>query len=333
MTLITPGKAVTLCGDALTILRTLPAESVHTCVTSPPYFGLRKYLKDGQEDADKEIGTEDTPASYVARLVQVFAEVRRVLRDDGTLWLNLGDSYSSGKMKTPDNANGDLMFNDTQSSSRAPGLPPKNLLGIPWRVAFALQEAGWILRQEIIWHKPDAMPSSVVDRPTSDHEKIFLMAKSPRYFYDWEAIAEPVKKGSCGSKFYTGKTLVHQNGNTSRKEREEKPFKNKRAVWSVPTGSFLDAHFATYPAALITPCIMAGCPEGGTVLDCFAGSGTTLATAITLGRNAIGIELNPEYVCLIEKRVARAQALSSLGLFEEEETETPAESREPLTLF
>ncbi len=283
-----------LLGDCLQSMGSLPDQSVNCCVTSPPYFGLRDYGVDGQ------IGLEETPEQYVAKMVEVFREVRRVLRDDGALRLNLGDSYGKGKQ----------------------------LLGIPWRVAFALQADGWYLRQDIIWSKPNPMPESVRDRCTKSHEYIFLLTKSQRYYYDHDAIREP-HTGEAAKAVAIGYKEVGQRGVNSSVRRgltdgQATQFskkghsgyfgadgkcllnplgKNKRSVWSVPTQSVKGAHFATFPPALIEPCILAGCPAGGTVLDIFGGSGTTAGVAVAHDRDAIICELNPEYGQLMPDRV------------------------------
>lgn len=306
-------------GDCIEGMKTLPDQSVHTCVTSPPYFGLRDYGVPGQ------IGLEDTPDAFVARLVDVFREVRRVLRDDGTLWLNLGDSYSThaaGKVANP-MAKSTLAGVKTQAvaneSSRARGdyyrtpggLPEKNLLGIPWRVAFALQADGWYLRQDIIWHKPNPMPESVTDRCTKAHEYVFLLSKSARYFFD----AEAIKEQGAGQRDWNEATRGDGNdwrakgGAGSRAARGPSGFgtpetRNRRSVWTVATKPYAGAHFATFPPDLIEPCILAGCPVGGTVLDPFGGSGTTAGVAMRNGRNAILCELNPEYAALMPDRIA-----------------------------
>jgi DNA modification methylase len=278
-------------GDCIEGLRTLPDASVHCCVTSPPYWGLRDYGHDGQ------IGLEATPEAYVARMVEVFREVRRVLRDDGTLWLNLGDTYGSGKQ----------------------------LKGIPWRVAFALQADGWWLRQDIIWHKPNPMPESVRDRCTKAHEYVFLLTKSERYYYDAEAVKEAGSTSSAAA-WYRKNAVRNEkpagastlDGNLSHQSGLRRPGwqqvnaaeqgRNRRSVWTVTTKPYSGAHFAVMPAALVEPCIKAGCPEGGTVLDPFAGSGTTLAVAAELGRSGIGCELNPEYIELANQRIAKSKA-------------------------
>ena len=355
ITLPAAGRVDLRLGDCVEVLRALPDGFFHTCVTSPPYFGLRDYGHDGQ------IGLEDTPEAFVDRLVTVFREVRRTLRDDGTLWLNLGDSYAAqrggthqpaetlaggkgGKMADGARVNRDRHdgYNPTRNAT-AIGLKHKDLIGIPWRVAFALQADGWWLRQDIIWAKPNPMPESVRDRCTKSHEYIFLLTKSPNYYFDADAIKEPavaadgsarkqqlrarqiaaekglteehiaaIRSAGCTD---TGKARVTQNGtgkNTPEVERlanEAKDalggyyrefltndgMRNKRSVWTVTTKPFKGAHFATYPTDLIEPCILAGSPKDGHVLDPFGGSGTTGLVAADLGRHATLIELNPEY--------------------------------------
>ena len=320
-------------GDCIEIMRKLPPESVNCVVTSPPYWGLRSY---GIGTENGELGLEPTPEAYVANMVAVFREARRVLRDDGTLWLNLGDSYAAnggahggrldnqrgvGAKRTHESGGGD------QGQRRAPGgLKPKDLIGIPWRVAFALQADGWYLRSDIIWHKPNPMPESVTDRPTKAHEYLFMLSKAERYYYDSNAIAEPAKYGDNGSSFeseYDSATkpgLGHKrrvtvarggfNGKTNAIPGREafraiKDTRNKRSVWTVPTQPYRESHFATFPPALITPCILAGCPVGGTVLDPFGGSGTTGMVAELNGRNSILIELNPAYIEMAKRRTAQ----------------------------
>lgn len=308
-------------GDCIQSMKVMPDQAVHTCVTSPPYFGLRDYGMDGQ------IGLEDTPDAFVARLVEVFREVRRVLRDDGTLWMNLGDSYAAQRGGTHQPAetlaggkggttsNGERVnrdrhdgYNPTRFASRI-GLKHKDLIGIPWRVAFALQADGWYLRQDIIWHKPNPMPESVTDRCTKAHEYVFLLSKSQRYYFDNEAIKEPAAESSiarlsqatladqAGSARVPGKT----NGNMKAVGGE---LRNKRSVWTVTTKPFKGAHFATFPPDLIEPCILSGSPRGGVVLDPFGGSGTTAGVAIRNGRQAVLCELNPEYAALVPDRIA-----------------------------
>ena len=396
-------------GDCVEGLRTLPDASVHCCVTSPPYWGLRDYGHDGQ------IGLESTPEAYVARMVEVFREVRRVLREDGTCWVNLGDSYTGVANS------GGANKNDGGPAVRVRGLPgkagdglkPKDLVGIPWRVAFALQADGWWLRQDIIWHKPNPMPESVRDRCTKAHEYVFLLTKSERYFYDAEAVSEPVAVSTTAR--LSQPTLPTQAGSDRVPGKTNGPMKavgprfggnkfgdsddpkhatksgnvyqipdangrrNRRSVWTVTTKPYSGAHFAVMPPDLVEPCILAGCPDqccpvcgagyeritakertatrpgtatkvtgdamtdgnrdpqrhvtttqtlgwrpacdcaasgiiSGTVLDPFAGSGTTLAVAAELGRNAIGCELNPDYIAFAERRIKDAR--SSVALFE-----------------
>ena len=315
--------------DSLEALKSLPDQSVHTCVTSPPYFGLRDYGVEGQ------IGLEDTPDAFVARLVEVFREVRRVLRDDGTLWLNLGDSYGAvgGDIFSGFNArySGTGLDGGKQaaiaecakgarSKTRETGLRPKNLLGIPWRVAFALQADGWYLRQDIIWAKPNPMPESVRDRCTKSHEYIFMLSKGPKYHFDSEAIKEPLAESSVGRlkqnvEAQTGITRAYgkTNGNFKAAGNLASGKRNKRSVWTVTTKPFKEAHFATFPPDLIEPCILAGCPEGGTVLDPFFGAGTTGLVAQKHDRNWIGIELNPEYAAITRRRLNYDDLAELLG--------------------
>lgn len=349
-------------GDCRRVLKTLPANSIHCCVTSPPYYGLRDYGtgtwkggdskcdhieqpykqkklevmpkggyfaqvekgyrficgKCGAKRIDSQIGLEKTVQEYVKELVAVFEEVRRVLRDDGTLWLNLGDSYAgSGKGGNPiegkqatnkgsqtvgvlygkgvDRQREADMANVTRNVN---GLEGKQLMGVPWRVAFALQEAGWILRQDIIWHKPNPMPESVTDRCTKAHEYVFLFSKNPKYYFDAKAIAEPAVKAGIklhgngtGAKARADGRMSNEGLRNSTCANE----RNKRSVWTVSTKPYQEAHFATFPRDLIVPMIEAGCPQGGMVLDPFGGSGTVGETANLLGRNAVLIELNPKY--------------------------------------
>lgn len=303
-----------LIGDCRERLRELPDQSAHTCVTSPPYFGLRDYGHAGQ------IGLEDTPAAFVAEMVEVFREVRRVLRDDGTLWLNLGDSYAgyhgNKNAAVPTSATNGWMGgtneNARTSTANRNGLKQKDLIGIQWRVAFALQDDGWYLRQDIIWAKPNPMPESVTDRCTKAHEYVFLLSKGPRYHFDAAAISEDAVAADFVSRYRTpqaGKNLT----NGDRKDGDQKATggfpsddftrRNRRSVWNVATQPFKEAHFATYPPELIEPCILAGCPQGGTVLDPFGGAGTTGLVADRLQRNAILIELNPTYAEIAKKRL------------------------------
>lgn len=287
-----------LVGDCIASMRGLPDQSVHTCVTSPPYFGLRDYEMEGQ------IGREDAPDAFVARLVDVFREVRRVLRDDGTLWLNLGDSYASGGRKTRDT---DRKLSARESGFRPrDGMTDKQLLGIPWRVALALQADGWCLRQDIIWAKPNPMPESVKDRCTKAHEYIFLLTKGPRYFFDAAAMREPgvYPAGTKGAKGSASRQGVKNVNARPPEYKVYDGYRNRRSVWSVTTKPFKGAHFATFPPDLIEPCILAGAPVGGTVLDPFGGSGTTAGVALKHGRKAILCELNPKYVGMIGDRVS-----------------------------
>lgn len=303
-------------GDCLASLRAMADQSVNTCVTSPPYFGLRDYGHAGQ------IGLEQTPDEFVAKLVEVFREVRRVLRDDGTLWLNLGDSYAGPKSKAVQANLANFGCNSPSAyieaaqdratsyatRKKVSGVHSKQLLGIPWRVAFALQADGWILRQDIIWHKPGVMPESVKDRCTKAHEYIFLLSKGPRYYFDSEAMKEPAIY-PAGTKAAKGSaTRAAQPGVNSRPP-EYKVYdgmRNRRSVWTVTTKPFKGAHFATFPPDLIAPCVLAGCPEGGTVLDPFGGAGTTGLVAARNNRNSILCELNPEYAAMAAERVRSA---------------------------
>lgn len=329
-----------LIGDCRERLRELPDGSVHTCVTSPPYFGLRDYGHEGQ------IGLEPTPDEFVAAMVEVFREVRRVLRDDGTLWLNLGDSYNAdGRKGRAHMGEGKNSAYSAWVNKTCAGTKPKDLLGIPWMVAFALRADGWWLRQDIIWAKPNPMPESVKDRCTKAHEYLFLLSKSSRYHFDAEAIAEPLAPASvsrlaqdvasqAGSERVPGKTNGTMKAVRSQRLAERaversgvltggtanstlghaaEGSRNKRSVWSVATQPFKEAHFATYPPELVEPCILAGCPKGGTVLDPFGGAGTTGLVADRLQRDAVLIELNPEYAAIARRRLeAEAGMFSNL---------------------
>ena len=334
-------------GNCLEVLKTIPEQSVNTCVTSPPFWGLRDYgtatWEGGDENCDHQVGRfehkvsdkqksntasaghqardvcpkcgairkdsqlglEDTPEEYVENLVKLFREVRRVLRDDGTVWLNLGDSYSSGGRTTTTNQTlrGDKDYGATRPKP-SKNIKPKDLIGIPWRVAFALQADGWYLRQDIIWHKPNPMPESVTDRCTKAHEYIFLLSKSLKYYFDNEAIKEDAvgnepgnktKHRAVGQHFSETKNNIDKIGAVNKR--------NKRSVWTVTTKPFKGAHFATFPPDLIEPCVLAGCPENGTVLDPFGGAGTTGLVAQQHNRNAVLIELNPEYAEMSRKRI------------------------------
>ncbi len=337
-------------GDVLHSLRTLPEESVQCVVTSPPYFGLRDYGMPGQ------IGLEATPQEFVAKLVEVFREVRRVLRSDGTCWLNLGDSYAgSWGAQSRGNTTGEaksrlsgssmlsarqieahpLRATSTGSLKNTPGLKKKDLMGIPWRLAFALQDDGWWLRQDLIWAKLNPMPESVTDRCTKAHEYVFMLTKAARYFYDANAIKENCVRGDAASSYTNGKTATHQlgragntrktkvpggwdtevggHGTIHRKGRTEAEYveaevdgrRNKRSVWNIATEAYAEAHFATFPTKLVEPCILAGSKIGDTILDPFSGSGTTGVVAQRHGRDYIGIELNPEYAEMSRRRLDR----------------------------
>ena len=282
-----------LCGDALEMLRTLPDNSVHCCITSPPYYALRDYGAEGQ------IGREDTPAQYVARLTDVFSEVRRVLRPGGTLWLNIADTYAAkGKPcdsvdpKYPKGRNGQM----AEINRKVEGCKAKDMIGIPWMLAFALRDSGWYLRSDIIWMKANPMPESCKDRPSRCYEHVFLLTKSHCYYYDAAAIAEPMapssvaryKRGRIGGKYEDGAVPT---------------VRNKRDVWQINPFPYKGGHFAAFPPKLVETCLLAGCPQDGIVLDPFLGSGTTAAVAKQMGRHYIGIELNPDYCTLAEQRI------------------------------
>ena len=297
-------------GDCRETMRRWAKEGVkaQTCVTSPPYYGLRDYGHEGQ------IGLEETPEQYIAAMIDVFRCVWDVLEDDGTLWLNIGDSWAStaqGTFNSPQKIakdNADVYANFRPKV----GLPPKNLIGIPWRLAFALQADGWILRQDIIWHKPNPMPESVQDRCTKAHEYIFLMSKSSKYYFDHEAIQEQATthenrpSGVVRDRVYDYNSKQKEMGRSRGGEETSEPTsRNKRSVWTVNTKPYAGAHFAVFPTELIEPCIMAGAPIGGIVLDPFMGSGTTAQVAQQLGRKYLGCELNPAYKELQDRRVAQ----------------------------
>ena len=319
-------------GNSLEVLKSLPDNSIDCCVTSPPYYALRDYGCDGQ------IGLEETPEKYIERLCEVFSEVRRVLTPEGTLWLNIGDSYNGNKV-----GNTEVVKNKKVSESNDfhkklwGGAKPKDLIGIPWMLAFALRSQGWYLRQDIIWQKPNPMPESVTDRCTKSHEYIFLLSKSQKYYFDYEAIQEDAtssdkprvfgannQKGTLRNdigRVYKPRTkncqYDGQRPNSMHLAREAGmsdevyPVRNKRDVWTVNTKPCKEAHFATYPFELIKPCILAGCPENGIVLDPFMGSGTTAIVARSLNRNYLGVELNPEYIKIAHKRLEK-----HLGMFQ-----------------
>ena len=306
-------RAVIHPGDCLASLRRLPDGVARCCVTSPPYWGLRDYGVAGQ------LGLEVTPDAYVVGMVEVFREVRQMLADDGTLWLNLGDSYASqggahGSRDDNQTGVGAKRLHLEGAGDKAPrttpvGLKPKDLVGIPWRVAFALQADGWYLRSDIIWHKPNPMPESVLDRPTKAHEYVFLLSKRERYYYDAGAIAEEA--------IHAGETVTNANGKNGQMGQfgqtrggflrdggvKVKDTRNARSVWSIATRPYPEAHFATFPEELPSRCLRAGSAPGDTVLDPFGGSGTTGAVAVGLGRSAILCELNPAYVELARQRI------------------------------
>lgn len=303
-----------LTGDCRDVLPTLPSESVQCCVTSPPYFGLRDYGVEGQ------IGLESSVEEYVSELVSVFGEVRRALRPDGVLWLNLGDSYAGswgaqGHRETPATISRNQIRNHPKRAShtgaiRAAGLKPKDLIGIPWRVAFALQADGWWLRSDVIWSKPNPMPESVADRPTKAHEYLFLLTKGERYFYDADAIAEPsVSEHPSGNGFARPQQLS-RGGRGSDEQWTPTATRNARSVWTIPTKPYSEAHFATFPPELARRCILAGSRPGDTVLDPFNGAGTTGLVAHEHQRKYIGIEINPEYVKISKRRTEQRDLLT-----------------------
>lgn len=308
-------------GDSLEVLKTLPDESVDCCVTSPPYYGLRDYGVNGQ------IGLEETPEKYIERLVDVFREVKRVLKDEGTFWLNIGDTYNVSSYHKDEKSSGSGKQGTNKGSyenvverPRATNCKPKDLIGIPWMLAFALRNDGWYLRQDIIWHKPNPMPESVKDRCTKSHEYIFLLSKQPKYYFDYEAIQEDAvckddRRGGKAESSMTESVLMGVIPNTLAQKSFVKisDKRNKRDVWSVATQAVKETHFATFPEKLIEPCILAGCPIGGVVLDPFFGSGTTGRVATRLNRKYLGIELNPEYIEIANKRTDNIQ-MSLIGM-------------------
>lgn len=309
-------------GEVSEILKHIPDESVDMCITSPPYYGLRDYGKDNQ------IGQEPTPSEYIDRLVQVFKEVKRILKKDGTLWINIGDSYAGsgkGRMKDGTHSQDQSKSSDYHNiaggsfgKTMAIGCKPKDLIGIPWMLAFALRADGWYLRQDIIWAKGNPMPESVKDRCTRSHEYIFMLSKSRKYYFDNEAIKEPavtkdrVPRGSKGnSRLNSGLRKQDQinrryNGFNDRcAEKGSLPTRNKRDVWFVNTKPCKEAHFAVFPQELIRPAILAGCPQGGIVIDPFIGSGTTGITALQNNRHFIGIDINPQYAEIAKSRIRK----------------------------
>ena len=319
-------------GNSLEVLKSLPDNSIDCCVTSPPYYALRDYGVDGQ------IGLEETPEAYIAKLSDVFMEVYRVLKPEGTLWLNIGDSYNGNKKGNTETIKHKVVAESNDFHKKLwKGAKQKDLIGVPWMLAFTLRSQGWYLRQDIIWEKGNPLPESVTDRCTKSHEYIFLMSKSQKYYFDYEAIQEEAtssgkprvfgannQKGTLrndvGRVFnprtkncqYDGQKpnsfhLSRENGEPDK----EYYVRNKRDVWSVNVKPCKEAHFATYPFELIKPCILAGCPENGIVLDPFMGSGTTAIVARSLNRNYIGVELNPEYIKIAQKRLEK-----HLGMFQ-----------------
>ena len=302
-----------LCGDAAEQLKTLADGSVNMCVTSPPYYGLRDY---GEE---RQIGIEQTPDDYIARLINVFDEVYRVLASDGTLWVNIGDSYAGsgkGPMTISKNGKNENVFDMSNRIYEVPkkweGIKPKDLIGIPWMLAFALRSRGWYLRSDVIWHKRNCLPESAKDRPTKCHEYIFLLSKSRKYYYDYKAIQEPIKEVSK-ARYKRGRSAnskyVGQQGITQVRENFadfDQQFRRKRDVWEVSTNTYrMDEHFAMFPEKLIEPCILAGSKIGGVVLDPFFGSGTTGAVAKRYGRESIGIDLNARYLEKAKERIGK----------------------------
>ena len=312
--------------ECLTWLQSLPDKSINCCVTSPQYYGLRDYGNEAQ------IGLEKTPEEYIEKLVNVFHEVYRVLKNDGTLWVNIGDSYAGsmkGAARFPDNA-----MNYKQGTNRGTlgkatlvkqctGCKNKDLIGIPWMLAFALRADGWYLRQDIIWSKPNPMPESVTDRCTKSHEYIFLLSKSKKYYFDSKSIQQTASQSvksrlgkveNVGYKaFATANNLEESNPmfrKSTTREYQYADKANKRSVWHIPTSSYKDAHFAVFPENLIVDCIKAGCPEDGIVIDPFMGSGTTAVVARKLNRYYVGAELNPNYIDIAKKRLSK-----ELGFF------------------
>jgi DNA modification methylase len=308
-------QAKVIVGDNRQTLKRLPDKSVQTVVTSPPYWGLRDY------GVDNQIGLEQSPSEFIQELCLVFDEVWRVLKDDGTIWVNLGDSYAGNNSRASNN--GRAGFGNEREgvfSKMGDGLKTKDLAGIPWRFAFAMQDRGWYLRQDIIWHKPNPMPESVTDRCTKAHEYIFLLTKNAKYYYDHLAIKEPVSEVSLKRAEYgwdsdrPSTKNASMGGSGIHVEKMGTRFvnpdgRNKRSVWTVTTKPYKEAHFATYPPDLIEPCILAGSKENDIVLDPFSGSGTTGEVALKHNRNYIGLELNSNYAKISEKRLSEAAGM------------------------
>lgn len=304
-------KATIIVGDVVSKLKSLPSASVQCCVTSPPYWGLRDYGVDGQ------LGLESTPEAYINNMTIVFGEVRRVLKDDGVLWVNIGDSYNGSGGAGGDYGPGGLKEGQPKYPGRnVSSLKPKDLVGIPWRLAFSLQADGWYLRQDVIWHKPNPMPESVTDRCTKAHEYLFMLTKSNKYYFNNDAIKEPsTKTRVAGVKFGS----VKYGSSTDPKHRtksgdgyDNQGTRNKRSVWSIPTKGYKGAHFAVMPEALAEPPILATSRFGDLVLDPFSGSGTVGVVALKHFREYIGIELNPEYASISVDRIYAAHPSSEL---------------------
>jgi DNA modification methylase len=311
------------CADVMDYLRGLPDACVNLVVTSPPYFGLRSYLQDGHEDKAREIGTEQTPAAYVARMVDVFREVKRVIRDDASVYVNLGDSYGSGEIGRNDAVQERTLdgrplgkqraTNERQQARRTSSLPPKSLMLIPHRFAIAMQDDGWLLREDIVWQKPNPMPESVRDRCTRSHEYIFHFTKGSKYWYDAQAVAEPTSEGTNERGKYpfqkrnspttkiANNPMRHDSGDAYTVPASG--LRNRRSVWTINPANFKAAHFATFPEDIPEICIKAACPEGGVVLDPFSGAGTTALVAKKLNRRYIGCDLNAEYVKMATDRI------------------------------
>lgn len=300
-------KEMIIYGNCLEKLKDIEAESVDCCVTSPPYYGLRDY------GIAEQIGLEETPREYINKLVEVFSEVKRVLKDDGTLWINIGDTYNGAKKGNTEVIKHKAVAESSEFVKKKwSEAKTKDLIGIPWMLAFALRDDGWYLRQDIIWHKPNPMPEPVKDRCVKSHEYIFLLSKQPHYYFDYEAIQENAvckddKRGGCGRIAYDGKRADGNDNHAQQSFVKITDKRNKRDVWSITTKAVKEAHFATFPEDLIKPCILAGSRKGGIVLDPFFGSGTTGRVAESLNRDYIGIELNPEYVEIGKRRTNNVQ--------------------------
>ena len=297
--------------DCLQTMARMDDGSIDCCITSPPYWGLRNYQVEGQ------VGLESTPEKYSAKMVLIFSEVKRVLKKEGTLWLNLGDSYAGNMSRASEGGRAGYGTPREGIFERIPkGLKSKDLIGIPWRIAFALQADGWYLRSDIIWHKPNPMPESVTDRPTKAHEYIFLMSKNAKYYYDADAIREDGTRYEWNTQKFKCGDLTKHHGSTKGKEvGYPEAGRNKRTVWTVTTQGYKEAHFATFPEKLIEPCVLAGCPKDGIVYDPFGGAMTTALVSLRAGRDYIMSELSPEYCKIGERRLK--QLLDQKDLFYE----------------